>query len=579
MSTTPGTETGTVSLDGFRSLNPADGLFLRAEHLDAIQSYARSLVAATATATGTGVVHGLRVTLADGTATDSRSALEISPGVAISPTGRLLRLGRTLRVHLDAGSVPARLNNGFWVVELHWASGTSGSAPVYGSLCHDACSDGGSTIAPWRDEGVEVLLTPDSLAGLDATSTDVRRSWLASAYFERERAAGQPWLLPAKEGGRVAPLPTRAWDDGTALPPEAGVPLAALQQVDGDWVLDQWTARRLVDGPAAHDTWRSRLAMRPWTVFLAQVLQLEDQLADAGAALGLADAYPGRLVVLDVEVEEELREPIERYMREMRDKFPSKWHQFTELEEAVHGAAVRKRGKLTAVRSLEGLGLRELPPAGYLSVDETQAGLAELLTEFFGPRVELRLRTVRADQVAGAVMDAQHRDRIPLDSDLGRPQVDVLVPLEPADKVELAVPGYGWVAFVRASEAPVSAPPPPETEEVTVYVGTGDGDDPVQPFRDGELRDAREIGVLRYPVGGWEFPGGEVAQKAAALVSELGVAAVVALTDTTARAPLAALRAALFVASVDSGIAPPPVHAFPDAGGGEAIVLVLQAQR
>lgn len=570
-------DAGTSSLDGFRALNPSDGLFLRAEHLSVMQSYAQSLAFATATATGIGVVHGLGVRWSQ----DGDNALYVSPGLAISPTGRLLRLGHTLKVPLDEQDLAPRLTNGFWVVELHWASGSSGSAPVYGSLCNDACADGGSTIRPWRDEGVVVRLTPDTLPGLDATPSDVRRNWLASAYFERERAAGPPWLVPAGSAGRVEPLYTRSWDDATALPADRGVALAVLQDVDGEKVLDVWTARRLVDGANAHAAWRSRLAMRPWSVFLAQMLQFEEELSVGGSPLGLGSVDPGKLVVLDVEVEEELREPIERYMREMADKFPSRWHQFTELKEAVLAAAVQKRGRLTAVRSLEGLGLRELPSAGYLAVDETQDGLLGVLGEFFGARVDLRLRPVRADQVAGALADAQHRDRIPLDSDLGHPQVDVLVPVQPADTPELRVDAYGWVAFVRRPlECVAEAPDPPEekSEDVTVYSAFSERGEPEDEFREGRLEGVQEIGRLAYPAGGWDYPGGDVARKAAEAAATEDLMVIVALASDPDRAPLAALRASLFAASLDAGLGAPPVHAFPSATGEEAIVLVFLAE-
>ena len=61
---------------------------------------------------------------------------------------------------------------------------------------------------------------------------------------------------------------------------------------------------------------------------------------------------------------------------------------------------------------------------------------------------------------------------------------------------------------------------------------------------------------------------------ASALQNELLV--VVALVPDVDRAPLGALRASLFAASMDSGIAPPPVHAFRTTSTGEAIVLVLR---
>jgi hypothetical protein len=269
-------------------------------------------------------------------------------------------------------------------------------------------------------------------------------------------------------------------------------------------------------------------------------------------------------------------------MADMEGTPVTSWHQFKDLAAAAE--QVRSQpGRITAVKSLKGLGLLELPPAGYLSVDETQDDLLGVLGGFFGPAVDLRLCTMRADQVAGAVCDAQHRDRIPLVPDRGRPQVDVLVPDQPADKSELYVGGYGWVAFVRrpADCGAVDVPVPVEkTEDVTVYVAyREDTQTPESEYREGKLGTAEPIGSLTYPVGGWDYPGGEAALKAASLVAQSGPPmTVVALTQDADRAPLAALRATLFAASVDTGIGAPPVHAFRSTSGVEAIVLVFRIQ-
>src|SRR5437879_4748787 len=52
----------TVSGD-ITSLNPSDGLFLRAEHLNAIQNYERALSLAGGIGGGTGVVYGFEASL------------------------------------------------------------------------------------------------------------------------------------------------------------------------------------------------------------------------------------------------------------------------------------------------------------------------------------------------------------------------------------------------------------------------------------------------------------------------------------------------------------------------------------
>src|SRR5207249_7421715 len=71
------------------------------------------------------------------------------------------------------------------------------------------------------------------------------------------------------------------------IPPEPqAVPIGVLQKIAGNFVLDTWTARREVNGPPGAVRWAGHLAMRPWSVFLAQVLQFQDQLRDSGIQPG-----------------------------------------------------------------------------------------------------------------------------------------------------------------------------------------------------------------------------------------------------------------------------------------------------
>jgi len=51
--------------------------------------------------------------------------------------------------------------------------------------------------------------------------------------------------------------------------------------VDGEWVLDAWIARRDLIATPPRDAWEWRLGLRPWAVFIAQVLQFQAQLAGA----------------------------------------------------------------------------------------------------------------------------------------------------------------------------------------------------------------------------------------------------------------------------------------------------------
>lgn len=555
--------TGTRVLGGFQGLNPVDGLFLRASHLRLIQDYAHSLTTALATATGDGVVAGLGVRIVG-------NVLEVSPGLAISPGGQLLRLGSPLHIPLDAAHVPPRTTDGFWRVELYWAEGTSGSAPVYGSLCNDSCADGGSTIQPLLDQGIELRLVTDSLPGLDGVPLARRHNWLASAYFERERASGQPWLVPVGAGSPVS-LWSHDWDNDTPLPGEAGVPLGLVQIVGGDYQLDVWAARRLVDGAAAGSAWRERLAMRPWAIFLAQILQFEAEIsgeavaepevaAMAAADVSLAAYYQGTAT--------ELLSETRRFFEAIKPTDPVRARgYFQRLEEALHKASESPAATAPRLSIASQFGIGELPPAGYLNVHGNPKQLAGDLAAFFGPNVDIHIRQLRADQVADEVVAAQSRDRIPLEPLEGRrPQVDILVPAHPADKAELYTSAYGWVAFVRRGpETQVPTPPPPavpETEQVEVYIlfdanwrrfGA--------EFTDADLKRAREIpvGPLTFPKGGWAYPGGDVATKTLDRLVGSGAGSLVALTRGEDR-PLAAVRAGLFGTSLDSGD-PLPVYA------------------
>lgn len=566
VSTTPSAG-GTVVLDGFRALNPVDGLFLRAEHLSTIQDYALALTSALATSGGTGVVHGLGVTL-DGT------ALEVSPGLAVTPHGRLLLLTSTVRVTLDDSHLPARPVNGFWRVELFAASGTSGSAPVYGSLCNDGCGDGdGSIIQPWRDEGVELRLTPDSLPGLDGTAIDRRTNWLASAYFERERSSGQLWLTPAAAGGPIAPLRSHDWEDATPLPGEAGVPLALVQEVNGTYRLDVWTARRLVDGPVAGNAWRNRLAMRPWSVFLAQVLQFQAELATTGAQSGLIG-----LGAVHIATAKELLEETQRFISGLSEKDPMRTRKEFQRLEAVAGRVAEEPEAGSDQTSPARADLGELPPAGYLQVDEHRKDLEDVLGMFFGDHVLLRPRWLRADQVPDEVLAAQSRDRIPLDPVTAvRPLVDVLIPTEPADKAELVTSSYGWVAFVRRGpDEVITRTDPPATEDVDVYAYVVDPEEVRRLEKELNPEDVKKatadrVGTLTFPKGSWAYPGGKVSLDVLNRLEgqrPLGIAALTKGDDT----PLAAVRAGLFGTSLDSG-APLPVRAW--SGQPVEAIIVL----
>jgi len=541
-------------------LNATDGLFLRAEHLAAMQDYARELAFAAGLANGTGVVYGFTVTLSG----DAGDKLVISPGLAVDSSGRPLRSRKLAEVSLSGlRPEPDR----FWLLKIVPAEWAYGTEKAFGNLCDDPCN--GSTIAPWQAEGLTVQLSEDSMPGLESRLPADRRSWLASQYFERERQRGGPWLTPTQAGSPVSSITGRAWYEGNPQPAATGVPIAVVQRVGNEWVLDGWTARRDVGDPPARRSWQWRLAMRPWDVFLAQVLQFQAQLAAAPPVAG----------------EDETVDP-----REL----------IANLDEFVQGMAVKpkqlravvdalKKAAPTAVASVGGQSLRtqgfvELPPAGFLRVGGEGDDLSAAVTALFGENVDVRVCRCRADYVPHAVEQAQHLDRIPLDSSDAPPTVDILVPDWPTDLAPLKADDYGWVAFVRrretqCDEEPVVSP----VDRVAVYlVEDTIGVDVTDPLTTEVLdRMATQLppggpplGTLEYPAGTWAYPGGELVGQLS--LDDRSLITVVAHTNAEERRPLAALRASLFAASFDTGIAAPPVFAAVNETATQEVIVIFK---
>lgn len=432
-----GKSNGSVGAGPIVRLNPTDGLFLKAEHLDQIQNYARALSLAVGLGTGTGVVYGYGLNISD-------STLTATAGLAINPSGHPLQTSEMLRLSVAADDRPPIDPDGFWVVEIEPAEDTTGAENAYGAVCADPC-EGVDSIAPWARSLVRLRLRPDVLSGVDA-HLGARRNWLASAYFERERRKGLPWLVPGErlpgEPGTVASLASHPWAEPGTEPSGATVPLGVLVRVEGELILDTWTARRELSGPPGERRWDGHLARRPWSIFLAQVLQFQDQLRSESLA---STAVHQRVVV------DRRAEAVDRYIASIPAPVAS-WETFKELKASWLGVEAPYEVSASG-KTLPEAGFDELPPAGYLgfNVDGVE-GRAEV-SRVFGDTVKLRFCEVRADYVAGAVQAAQHLDRIPLDlaSD-PPPQVDILVPTRGADLDGLKTDAYGWVAFVRSSE-------------------------------------------------------------------------------------------------------------------------------
>jgi hypothetical protein len=385
-------------------LNYYDGRFLRADDLNLERQGQRAYAEYSNQAGGPGVVYGFDLTR-------QGTRLSLSAGLAVDPKGRLLYLpdavGAEIADLIQASQPPASATApgtaaspaGFGPCEqastatvttavggselylacVSQAQGLCGQGEVFGRACDTACV--AATDRPYLVDGVALSLRPlklqhplPTLAGL--TRPDVHlRSQVASAFFADERDQGGS-LLSA--GGLRAPV----WCAG-ATPPSAGdcVPVGVLGW-DGSAVtfLDAWIARRERIEAPPRGYWSGRMELRPWPVFLAQVLQFQCQLADLGVTL----PGPGAPA--------------------------SAW-----------------------TRILLQAGVVTVPPGGFLAVDPGSGiALRPQLQALLGDGVELRFCAVRRDQIAHELERAQHMDRISLIQGLrnqaDREQVDILVP-------------------------------------------------------------------------------------------------------------------------------------------------------
>lgn len=498
-------------------LNYFDGKFLRAEDLSAEQNYLRSLVQLSNQAGGAGVVHGFDTRLG------ATGALELGPGMAIDRAGRVLLLPHPTSVGVAeliersrnpaapagpaaaaggragfsgcaepaAGQPPATsvLPAELYLVVLGHAEALCGEEDVYGKLCEDACSP--DTNRRFRVEGVVLRAVPVSLDPPTTTSASLARKHLrslaASAYYATERAR----LGREMSGARLRsdlwchPAPVEHW------PVEAGegVPLALLSVTGGvaEW-LDAWTARRERMEAPPKKAWAWQMMMRPWEVFLAQVLQFQCQLHDVltgGPPPGGGDPCEDRRRLL-----ERARAIIERIERrydtvtaqpvggpaalapppaapaarratggremavpaypQVREVRPDYLPELEELQKQILVAL--DEGAPGSARVLVDGGIVELPPAGYLPVVPGRE-VDEQVRQLLGEGVDLRFCAVRPDYVAHALEEAQHLDRIGLlqglEDPTKRPEVDVLVPDGEVIEKPAAPPGHLFEVVVR----------------------------------------------------------------------------------------------------------------------------------
>jgi hypothetical protein len=547
----------TSTTSGIRRLKPADGLFLRAEHLDQMQTYARELALAGGIAGGTGVAYGYGLTL-DG------SDLYVTPGLAIDPSGAPLLMDEQATISL------AQLNTQpsarFWIIEvIAGLDQPAGSEPVYGNLCADPCTV--TSIQPWLDGSVRIqVIANDTLPGLSSVALPaLRRNWLASAYFEQERRDGPPWLTPG-QSGLVAAINELLWSgpQPAVAPSPAGVPIGALLWVDEAWVLDVWIARRDLIAAPPRDAWEWRLGLRPWAVFIAQVLQFQAQLAAAPGVAMLGEAVFGDA--------EEFYEVLQKSVPRSRRAMQQLWNEWQ-----------RQHRQPLLDGSLAGNGFGELPSAGFLPAPADDGELQQQVGAIFGANVVTHLHHNSADAALRAVTGAQHLDRIPLNQPDHKPVVDVWVPDVVADLPAVRTQSYGWIAFTRCrDEAVVSTPAADLVAVFTLSAAKSETLDGVaERLRRGGWKTGEPLATLQYPPAEWGVPTPEdslakIRQTVKQIDPKEHLVGVIGLASAESRRPLAAARAALLPVGLDAdGDVQLPATYVAHHDGGEAIWLVF----
>ena len=452
-------------------LNYFDGKFLRAQDLESEQRYLRQLAALGNQAGGAGVVHGLELRLIGG------DQLQVLPGLAIDPAGRVLLLPQDYALSVSAlieasrglaatgaataagsaafnpcaktavGTATLVPERSWYLVTIGFAEALCGEEDVYGALCEQACVT--TTDRPYKVEGVVLRARPLTLstplpaaAALALTGVHLR-SRLASAWFADEALGlGEP--ISADR------LRAALWCGGAVGPGAGEVPLGILvREGTVSRFVDQWTARReRMETPPKH-YWQWQLAMRPWAVFMAQVLQFQCQLRDSVSGVpaggGGTDDPCSQAKALMAEAVDQV-ERISAFYKETTAGLAALTAEtrksiFTAKPDLAELTRFQDRLKtaqavftlLPQERQLIHWGLIELPSAGYLPVVPGDSlSVNAQVRRLLGEGLDLRFCIVRPDFVPHALEEAQHMERISLlqglDHPERKPRVDILVP-------------------------------------------------------------------------------------------------------------------------------------------------------
>jgi hypothetical protein len=472
-------DTGGVTLidpsTPLKRLNYFDGKFLRASDFDVEQSYLRQLVALSNQGLGAGVVYGYDTTLGGG------DTIQVGPGLAIDPAGKVLLMQGTVTQSIQAlidaskkvapaapdasGKTGAGTFNDcievaapppttvvatgdLYVIAICPAEALCGQADVYGKLCEDACVT--STDRPYRLDGIVLraiplqLVTPFPTSNAVAIDSDlylrskVAHSWYADEVLKHPSAISRAGLL------------TTVWCLGAGYDSSCcEVPLAVIARSGSTTVfLDAWTVRReRIDAPARR-YWQWKMMMRPWNVFLAQILQFQCQLAELFEGILIPGRTPdpcanerqalGEAASLISELRSGLASyrsmPTTLAVSDQPAVLALSLTRITDLHDKLASLLTAGAGlSLAQNRILIRGGIIELPPAGYLPVSNTTSvSVNDQVRALLGEGLDLRFCIASADYIAHEVEKAQHMDRISLlqgiDDPSNKPKVDIIVP-------------------------------------------------------------------------------------------------------------------------------------------------------
>ena len=278
-----------------------DGQFLRADAFALEQDYHRTRTRLANLAGGWGVVHGLGIAI-------SGTQLVVGAGLAVTAAGNFVLASGEMQAAISdllvtATPAPASGNASFgdcpeavkvgvnetaalaiYEITVGPIEGQGGNEPVFGKLCESACVS--DSRHPWWREGVVVRLRPISLqlpvsSAVPASLVHLRNR-IAAGYF-----AAEPWLTASAVS--AAGLASNLWCEPAGLYGRDEVVIGLLvREAGANRVLDAWSGRRERMDSQARGYWQGRMAMRPWNVFVAQILQFQCQLSgtfDAGSVV------------------------------------------------------------------------------------------------------------------------------------------------------------------------------------------------------------------------------------------------------------------------------------------------------